>query len=298
MFHAAICSGMLLAAATAPAQSDRASGQADASLKQYEGLVLPCKEVQCSAPFSSRLKSVPVEEGERVEAGQLLARLEDRVREKQVKAAKVKADQSARIEQAEAALKQAKLKVKRLEKAYKADAASEWELQQAKASVEQAKAKRAVAEHRELEAKAELALARVRLQRRRLEAPFTGTVKTIEMSEGATLTGQNHVLTLVKLDPLEAELNLPVALYGQWTEGKQYRLQAGEPVNDTVIGKLTHVSPVIDSASRTFSCVFEIDNPEGDELPAGFTVHLASFEPVKKPGNAPTGKTAANAQSR
>jgi RND family efflux transporter MFP subunit len=280
---AALCAGLACAdnlAVAAPATQPAPS----VDLSEHEGLVAPSKEVACGSSLNGRLKAVPVEEGQRVKAGERIARLDDRVQLRQVAVAEKQANQQARIARAEAAVNQAKLKVKRLTKAFESDAASRWELDQALVERAQAQADLRVAKHRQSEAEAELALQQARLERYRLRAPFTGWVDEIHLSEGATMTAEKTILTLLKLDPLEAELQLPVALYGHLKRGRQYRLKAGMPVNQTVKGRLTFISKNIDPASRTFRCVFTIDNPKA-KLPAGFPVHLASLTPMPTEDN-------------
>ncbi|MHC4107327.1 MAG: hypothetical protein ACYSTY_04490, partial [Planctomycetota bacterium] len=71
----------------------------------------------------------------------------------------------------------------------------------------------------------------------------------------------------------EAQLNLPIELFGSLKVGERYMLVADDPVNDELAWRLKTVNPIIDTASRTFRCVFSLDNP-GAALPAGFTVRL------------------------
>ena len=78
---------------------------------------------------------------------------------------------------------------------------------------------------------------------------------------------------LADLDTLEAQLNLPVEMYGQLEMGRAYRFIARQPVNREIDGKLRLVIPLIDTASQTFRCIFTIDNRK-ERLPAGFTVYL------------------------
>ena len=106
-----------------------------------------------------------------------------------------------------------------------------------------------------------------------IRAPFDGTVISILSEAGAMLSETDRILGLAQLDPLEARLNLPVELFGQLTIGQRYTLLADEPINGELVGTLKTVSPIIDTASQTFLCVFTIENPEG-RLPAGFTVYL------------------------
>jgi len=258
-------------------------------LSAHEGLVSPSKRLELSSILKARLRSVPVEEGQRVQAGDLVARLSDRLQAQEVAAAKRRANQSARIAKAKAALQQADLKVQRLSRAYESNAASEWELSKARIQKKQAEAALRVARQRRTEAEANLALQQARLEQYRVRVPFADWIDQIRLSEGATLEGQKTILTLLKLDPLEADLQLPVKLYGHLQPGRRYHREAGEPVNREVISRLTYIARSIDPASRTFRCVFTIDNRKL-KLPAGFPVHLASLTAL------PAGRNANNRQ--
>ena len=87
------------------------------------------------------------------------------------------------------------------------------------------------------------------------------------------LNETDKILILADLDPLEAQLNLPVQMYGKLTVGETYTLVADDLIGGELKGRLKTISPIIDTASQTFRCVFSIPNP-GLRLPAGFTVHL------------------------
>ncbi|MEX1019523.1 MAG: PfkB family carbohydrate kinase, partial [Litorilinea sp.] len=106
-----------------------------------------------------------------------------------------------------------------------------------------------------------------------IEAPFDATVHRIEAAPGSLLSPEQPILSLVALDPLHAVVWVPIDRFGELEDGRQYRLAAAAPVNRTLAGTLITIDPVLDSASREFRCVFEIDNPDAS-LPAGFTVRL------------------------
>ena len=87
------------------------------------------------------------------------------------------------------------------------------------------------------------------------------------------VTLEDRVIKMADLDTLEAQINLPIEMYGDLTVGETYTLSADQPVNREIDAKLKLINPIIDTASRTFRCVFAIDN-RSTRLPAGFTVYL------------------------
>ena len=146
------------------------------------------------------------------------------------------------------------------------------------AAPEEAGRGRAHAAHAAAKDNKSLAEVNLRLEEQRLErylirAPFAGTIIDVIEEPGAMLTDTDSVLLLADIDTLEAQLNLPIELYGRLKVGERYILVADDPVNDDLTWRLKTINPVIDTASRTFRCVFSLDNA-GAPLPAGFTVRL------------------------
>jgi len=129
-----------------------------------------------------------------------------------------------------------------------------------------------------------LRLEQRRLGRYQIRAPFDGTIIEIMTEAGAMLTDEDDILRLANLDTLEAQVNLPIELYGQLEVGATYTMHAEHPVNGDVHGRLEYVNPIIDTASRTFLCVFAIENEKG-RLPAGFTVYLAWPQSQARPAS-------------
>ena len=66
-------------------------------------------------------------------------------------------------------------------------------------------------------------------------------------------------------------MHLPSRMYGQVRTGQTLPLLAGTPIGGNLNGKVMSTSPVINSASNTFRCVVDIENPQ-TRLPAGFSV--------------------------
>jgi len=253
--------------------------RAAAQFVELEGAVRPSRVVTLAAPVEGRLAEVLVEEGQRVEADQLLVRMDDRRQSLRVQAARLQARSTADIEKWEAELGERQLLLDQAEQLLESEAVSDWEVRQRRMQRDQAAAdlKKAREDH-EL-AQVTLRLEEEALERHRLKAPFPGHVLRIRSEVGATLEISAPVIEFASLQPLEAHLFVPAESYDQLVLGARYRLEAGPPVRRELIGRLKTVDPVIDYASQTVRCVFTIDNPDA-ALPAGFEVRLATLEPV------------------
>jgi RND family efflux transporter MFP subunit len=244
---------VVLAADNAPALSSQSD-------ERFRGLVAPSRQVVLGAPLDGLVKEIAVDENTPVKAGDVLIRMDDELQ--------VAAVELARLEiiRNELALGEAEIQLTRIEELAKSNAAQEWEVRRNKLQRDSAD----VAVQR---AKETWKLEQARLTKYRLLAPFDGFVTRIGSEAGASHRQGEQMLTLVALTPLEAQMFLPVELYGKLETGMTYRVQAEDPVNGVLSARLKTYEPVIDSASRTFRCIFEIDNPEG-KLPAGFSVRL------------------------
>jgi RND family efflux transporter MFP subunit len=263
---------LLLAVIALPTSSQTTTGRSGIG-DSLRGHVAPCREVALGMPIEAVLRSIEIDEGEQVSAGQLLARLDDRLQVVVVESARLTAESDASVQLAVQDLEEANENLSRLGQAFKRGAATDTELRQARI-----RTMKAVAAHTEAKEARELAAIKLELEQRRLEqyrlvAPFDGTITRVVAEVGAMLTAEDDVLVLVDLSTLEARINVPARLYWDLDPEAEYTLIAGSPVNDELVARLKHADPVIDSASQTFRCVFAIDNHDG-RLPAGFAVSL------------------------
>lgn len=223
-----------------------AAAQAQTDLAATEGVVRPARLVELRAPLIGQVKEILVEEAQPAEKGDVLVRLDD-------------AMQQAVLDGAVAAAKQARLVLDSTTQMRESHAASPFELKRAELDHEQAQAN--------------LRLEQERLAQYQLRAPFDGRVIRVQKREGSTVGQEDVVLVFAELSTLVAELHLPAERYDSIREGQGYELTAGVPVHRTLRGVCKTREPIIDSASRTFRCVFTIENRE-DPLPAGFSVTL------------------------
>ncbi len=269
---------ILLGAVTlAPAQGGRDD---EPDLTRFEGIAYPSKQVVLNAPIDGKVAAILIEEGQRVKKGDLLAQMDDAEQQVVVASARLQNESDAEVARAQFALDEAVILFERATETYEKDAASEWEVRRAQLQKDQAQADLRIAQDRKALAKVNLELEEARLQRMRVPAPFDGEVIEHSAEPGATLTRTDPVLAVAALDPLEAHINLPVSVFGKLEIGRTYQLEAGDPINAVLPGKLKHIYRIIDTASETVRCVFTIDNPDA-ELIAGFPVRMHTLEPVE-----------------
>jgi RND family efflux transporter MFP subunit len=258
-----------LASAQPRAQRLTSAHREDAAV--IEGIVKPSRYVVIKSPLVATVDRVLAAESQQVREGELLVQLDARVQDAVTARARVEADADAELRRTEAALAEVALALDSTRQMHTKKAATDWELHKAQLQHDQAQAARDAAAEVARAADATLVLEERRLDEYTLRAPFDGHVIRIEAREGSTVSEEQPVLAFAQLDPLEAELHLPAELYNSMQVGQTVELEAGAPVSRMVTARCKTREPMIDSASRTFRCVFVIENAEA-ALPAGFAV--------------------------
>jgi RND family efflux transporter MFP subunit len=239
------------------------------------GVLKPWRSVVLGAPVEATILEVPVREGQRVEAGDPVAVMDNRVELAQVAAARHAAGRTARLERAEAAFDIAELIAERTRAAHDRNAAGDAELEEALARLETARAEVADAREAIRAAELELELAEARLERRTVRAPFAGLITRVEQTEGASLRSGDAIATLDQRTVMRAEVRLGERAAADAEVGRMYALRALNEERTIVAGELVFVEPRIEPASGTLRAVFRVDNPD-HRLKAGCLVEPAS----------------------
>ena len=207
-------------AATAPAGSGGAAG----AVLQATGYVTPRRRATVSTQITGTLTQVLIEEGDHVEKGQVLARLEDSALRAGLGAARANlASAQAQVATAQAQLTQAQADAHRQDELVASGMVSKQAAEQARTvvatNVAQLDGRRREAEV----ANAQLTQAQVNFDYTVVHAPFAGVVteKAAQVGEivsplsaggGFTRTG---VGTIVDMDSLEVEVDVSEAYIGQ-----------------------------------------------------------------------------------
>lgn len=206
------------------------------SAASFEGVALPLRQAELSAPVSSRLAELKVQEGEAVKAGQLLAKFYARFEELE-------------MERAKALLDRREFEAKGARKLFES---------------------KVIPEARALESRLELELARLQYETaaeqvrlRLLTAPFDGVVVARYRELGEAVATSQPVFRLVDLSRVQVRLLVPAEALGAFAPGQKLPVrfpQLGE--GPGVPGMVTLVDPLADAQGR-FRVVVTVENPEG-----------------------------------
>ena len=223
------------------------------------GVLKAVRVFRAHSEIQGRLVELPHRPGDAVSRGALLARIDDTL----IRAELAKA--VAQREQAEADLN-------RMERLYARQGASEDELLKARTAL-------AVA-------RADERLARARLERTRLTAPFSGVVSERLAEPGDTVSPGSHLLTLIDHSRLEAELPVPDRVLP--------RLRVGQPVELTIDGlegrvlrgRIARILPEVDPAILKGIVAVAVETPPSGTHPgqlARATLHLTDPPALRIP---------------
>ncbi len=241
---------------------------------EFTADVKPSHTVILSPQLPGHLKTVHVEVDQVVEKGQVLATLDDTLQRIVVEAARMRAIREDEVLLAEAALGEAQLELERAKDLVAKKAAQEYEVRKRELELKKAETQLSAAKHEKRVAEVQLQLEMERLERHQIRAPFSGRILEVTAEPGATLSERDPVLTLIAVDELDARfILLPKELHDKLEVGREYRLQAFEPVNRELVGRLKWIAPQIDYGSGSIRAEFSIDNKEL-KLKPGFGVRL------------------------
>lgn len=227
---------------------------------EYDCLIEPDKVVALSMAVEGVLATVEVDRGDRVEAGQVLARLDSRVEEAAVAGVRVKAAQDSELRLHRAELALARRKAQRIEDLYKDKNASGQERDEARAQAEVAAAQLGQAQEARRLAELELARAEAALARRTLRSPIDAVVIERHRDAGEYVE-KEPVVTVARIDPLRVEALLPAEAFGQVIVGQELEVRPvlGDSAYQARVGR---IDPVLDTASGTFAVRLSLPNPD------------------------------------
>jgi len=209
---------------TALAQPLNNAATSAASVLDATGYVTARRAATVSAQITGTLTELHIEEGEHVDAGQVLAKLDDTAQRAALEQAQAQANATrAQLVNVEAQLAQARRDVQRMEDMVGRKLVSQQATEQARTQV-QTLAAQVAAQHKQIDvAQALVRAAQVQLDYCTVRAPFSGVIiaKAAQVGEivspfsaggGFTRTG---VGTIVDMDSLEVEVDVNEAYIGR-----------------------------------------------------------------------------------
>ena len=215
----------------------------------FTGTLLAVNRAELKAEVTGRVTRVAVQEGDTVAAGALLgAQDED--------------DYALGVQGAEAQLAQAKAQALQAQRDFDRSVALLEKRSITRQAAQQAEtvfnATRAAAQA----AESNLGLARLRLKKARLVAPFAGQVSRRLVQPGEMLNPGQTAFEVVDNRKLEIRADLPTEAMSQIKVGQRATFRA-IGLNQLVEGRVAQVSPSLSQDGRTLRVRVEVPNPDG-----------------------------------
>ncbi|GEO98818.1 efflux RND transporter periplasmic adaptor subunit [Methylobacterium haplocladii] len=243
------------------------AGVAAAQETRVDCVVEPAQKLKIGSATLGILKSVPVNRGTTVNAGDVIARLDSSVEEANVALSRAQAESVATIEAQETRVELYKRRLDRQSRLSKGIVTQE-RLDQVEADYEIGRRDLQTEILKRKLAGIELMRAEAQLELRMIRSPIRGIVTERLMSAGEFVRQDSAIFTLVQLDPLYVEAYLPVSRWKEISLGMATTVELDQPIGGTYEAKVTVVDHVFDAASGTFGVRLELPNPDF-KLPGG-----------------------------
>jgi membrane fusion protein (multidrug efflux system) len=199
------------------------------------GTVLANETVDLKPEIDGRVVAIHFEEGQRVQAGQLLVELNAGQTE-------------AMLSEAEANQRLAQSKWDRAQELLKNRTMSNQEADEARAQYDMAGAK--VSQMRE------------HLRDLKIAAPFGGLIGSRRISPGQVVSKETVIATLSDTDPVKVEGNVPERYLALAREGAKFQLSIAAFPSERFDGEVYFVAPQLDAVNRTALIKAKVPNPD------------------------------------
>jgi HlyD family secretion protein len=212
------------------------------------GRAQPEVEVTISPDVSGEIVELPVEEGDAVQKGDLLARLKPDDYQAQLNQQEaIVSQRRATLAERRADSVQARQTYDRKRRLYEKDVISESEFEGAKSSFEQAASRVESARYQMESAKANLQETREQLEKTRLYAPMSGTVSKLEVEVGERVVGTREragteMMNIARLDRMEIEVDVNESDVVKVSDRDTARLEFDAHTDRTFQGRVTEIA--------------------------------------------------------
>lgn len=219
-------------------------------------------------PVRGTLFEVNVKPGDVVSVGMALARLDDRVQARTVELAKLSAEDGSQVALAEKSVSFRVDELRAIEDALQQTAGNKAELREARFKRDSAEIELAGARVRQRSDQVTLERERARLEEMSIVSPLAGTVIDVHKRSGETVDQGTTVVTLVSVDPLWIEVNVPTNTAMGIEVGRGAVVDWDDVRGvEAMRGRVIYKSPVANAGARQVQLRVELPNPA--RIPSG-----------------------------
>jgi len=232
-----------------------------ASLRTFSGVSRSAQESRLSFKVSGTVLSVPVNVGDKIDAGTVIASLDSSAYELQLEQAQ------ASVEQSHAASRNARSAYERTRGLYANNNASLGDLDTARANTDSAAAQLRAA-------RKTLQLAELNLSYTDLKVDVNCVVDSISVSVNENVSTSSEVARVNCSDELEIEVAVPESIIGNFANGRRAEIKFDAIGGKSFGGQVIEVGVTGNGVGATFPVTVLIDRA-GDELRAGLAASVS-----------------------
>ena len=122
---------------------------------------------------------------------------------------------------------------------------------------------------------------RATIAKKTIRAPFSGRLGIRQVNLGQILREGDPIVTLQTLDPIYADFTLPQQQLARLRLGLPVKVTADALPGETIEGRITAISPLIDADTRAVKIQATVSN-RAEKLRAGMYVNVAVGLPVRQ----------------
>lgn len=228
---------------------------------EIEGFTEPFRTVNVASPEQGIVASVEVRVGDRVQQGQVVARLDDELHAIMLGTARERKDACGRLESAQAELRLREFRLKKLKELRESGFGRKEEVTRAIADFDVAQAELKAAREDAVDKQWQFKKIEAEWRRRVIRAPLSGVV-VARLKEAGEYVAPNepNLVTIAELDPLLSKFSMKRSLARHIHAGDEVKVHF-ESIGKMVTGLVDVVSPVVDAQSGTIQVKVRIENP-------------------------------------
>jgi RND family efflux transporter MFP subunit len=229
-----------------------------------EGFLEPNQTIEIAAPEPGLLQRLLIQEGQTVQAGELVAELNNDVLEAALQVARKSSQAQGKLDSTQAELRLAETLLHKLADLQSRGAATAQEIERATVERDVAAAHRLAAEEEVAIRRLEAARIEREIEIRRLRSPISGVVTRKWKDPGEYVSpAEPIVATVVQLDPLVAVFAVPQSALVEVKPQSSVSIVIGDQAVET-LGTVHFVSPLVDPRSGTLEVKVHVPNPKGE----------------------------------
>lgn len=211
------------------------------------GTIEAIEEITVVSEIDASVISLPFDEGSNLKKGDVIAQLDD-------------SQLSAEVIRAEALFTQSKSTYERVKSIVEQKAGTPQDLDDALASLKVAEAN--------------LKLAKARLDKTRITAPFDGLVGSRRVSVGSFLRTGQTITELANLNDIRISFSAPERFLSKLKRGAEVIVTSPVFPGHEVRGRISAIEPIINSDTRTARIVARVQNP-GQKFRPGMSANVS-----------------------